>query len=49
MSAPAVDRRHAPVADVLIGAFATTRQGLLTRNPAGFAVVFPSLTVVTPA
>jgi hypothetical protein len=37
-----------PVADVLIGAFATTRQGLLTRNPADFAAVFPSLTVVRP-
>ncbi|MCX6539760.1 MAG: hypothetical protein NT151_12625 [Acidobacteria bacterium] len=37
-----------PVADVLIGAFASTRQGLLTRNPTDFAPVFPSLTIVTP-
>ena len=37
-----------PVADVLIGAFATTRQGLLTRNPADFGQVFPALTIVTP-
>jgi hypothetical protein len=37
-----------PVADVLIGAFAVTRQGLLTRNPSDFASVFPTLTVATP-
>jgi hypothetical protein len=37
-----------PVADILIGAFATTRQGLLTRNKTDFAPVFPSLTIMTP-
>jgi len=37
-----------PVADVLIGAFATTRSGLLTRNPKDFSRVFPSLTILTP-
>jgi predicted nucleic acid-binding protein len=37
-----------PIADVLIGAFATTRQGLLTRNRADFAPLFPSLTIGTP-
>ena len=38
-----------PVADVLIGAFASTRQGLLTRNPGDFALLFPMLTVASPA
>lgn len=37
------------VADVLIGAFASTRQGLLTRNPSDFSSVFPSLTVHAPS
>lgn len=37
-----------PVADVLIGAFASTRQGLLTRNPDDFALLFPMLTVASP-
>jgi predicted nucleic acid-binding protein len=38
-----------PVADVLIGAFAMNRDGLLTRNPADFAAVYPSLAIVGPA
>lgn len=38
-----VSRR--PIADVLIGAFAVARQGLLTRNPGDFSAVFPSLTI----
>lgn len=37
-----------PVADMLIGAFALGRRGLLTRNAADFLPVFPSLTLVTP-
>ncbi|HEV7668186.1 MAG TPA: type II toxin-antitoxin system VapC family toxin [Thermoanaerobaculia bacterium] len=32
-----------PLADILIGAFATRFQGLLTRNPSDFAPVFPGL------
>lgn len=36
------------VADVLIGAFAACRKGLLTRNAADFERVFPSLKIVTP-
>lgn len=38
-----------PIPEVLIGAFATTRQGLLTRNPSDFAAVFPFLDIVTPS
>ena len=38
-----------PVADILIGAFAAVRTGLLTRNPDDFKRVFPSLTFKTPA
>lgn len=32
-----------PIADVLIGAFAARRAGLITRNRADFAVLFPAL------
>ena len=32
-----------PLADILIGAFASRFQGLLTRNPADFSPVFPGL------
>jgi predicted nucleic acid-binding protein len=38
-----------PVADVLIGAFAANRSGLLTRNPSDFSAVYPSLRILTPA
>jgi hypothetical protein len=38
-----------PLADVLIGAFATRFQGLLTRNPADFKPIFPSLAIRAPA
>ncbi len=34
-----------PLADILIGAFATRFQGLLTRNPSDFAPVFPNLSL----
>ncbi len=37
-----------PVADILIGAFAVGRKGLLTRNADDFLPVFPALSVVTP-
>ena len=37
-----------PVADILIGAFACGRKGLLTRNEADFRAVFPTLTITTP-
>jgi predicted nucleic acid-binding protein len=35
-----------PVADVLIGAFASRFSGLLTRNEADFTSVFPNLSIV---
>jgi predicted nucleic acid-binding protein len=37
-----------PVADMLIGAFAVGRRGLLTRNAADFRPVFPTLRIVEP-
>jgi len=37
-----------PVADILIGAFALRRKGILTRNPSDFKRVFPKLKVITP-
>lgn len=37
-----------PVADILIGAFASGRKGLLTRNASDFRAVFPKLTIATP-
>ena len=37
-----------PIADVLIGAFATRFQGLLTRNSSDFRHAFPSLAIQTP-
>jgi len=37
-----------PLADILIGAFATRYQGLITRNPGDFARLFPSLTLRVP-
>ncbi len=37
-----------PLADVLIGAFATRFQGILTRNAADFRQVFPALKVIAP-
>jgi len=38
-----------PVADILIGGFATRFQGLVTRNPGDFAPWFPHLKIVVPA
>lgn len=37
-----------PVADILIGAFALRRKGLITRNADDFLSVFPPLHVLTP-
>ncbi len=37
-----------PVADVLIGAYASARQGIITRNVADFRVLFPSLPIASP-
>ena len=37
-----------PVADVLIGAFAGLRDGLLTRNEGDFRAVFPALKLLAP-
>jgi predicted nucleic acid-binding protein len=37
-----------PVADVLIGAFASRFQGLLTRNIADFASLLPGLKILEP-
>jgi predicted nucleic acid-binding protein len=38
-----------PLADVLIGAHAAVRDGLVTRNPGDFAAIFPDLEVAVPA
>lgn len=37
-----------PVEDILIGAFASQRGGLLTRNPGDFTPVFPALKILGP-
>ena len=37
-----------PIADVLVGAFASRFDGILTRNVADFQPVFPTLNIVTP-
>jgi predicted nucleic acid-binding protein len=37
-----------PVADILIGAFAANRRGLITRNPRDFRRNFPHLTILEP-
>lgn len=45
-------RRHGlprrPLADILIGAYAAGRSGLVTRNPDDFAGVFPGLELAVP-
>ena len=38
-----------PIADILIGAFAQRRRGLITRNAAEFRRWFGALTIVDPA
>ena len=37
-----------PIADILIGAFASRFDGLLSRNPADFRPIFPKLNFVVP-
>lgn len=37
-----------PIADVLIGAFASRFDGILTRNEADFRAAFPTLKIVAP-
>ncbi len=37
-----------PIADMMIGAFAQSRGGLITRNPNDFAMWFPKLPIVNP-
>lgn len=37
-----------PIADVLIGAFASRFEGILTRNEADFRAVFPALPITGP-
>ena len=37
-----------PLADILIGAFASRCDGILTRNERDFRAVFPSLTIAVP-
>jgi predicted nucleic acid-binding protein len=38
-----------PVADILIGAFASNRLGLITRNPRDFRPTFPNLPILEPS
>lgn len=37
-----------PIADVLIGAYASNRRGLITRNPGDFRRNFPDLQILEP-
>ena len=41
--------RKRPIADIMIGAYAMQRGGLITRNEAEFRSLFPSLTIFNPA
>ena len=38
-----------PIADVMIGAYALQKGGLITRNEADFRSLFPTLTIFNPA
>lgn len=38
-----------PLADILVGAFASRYQGLITRNAADFAPIFPGMNLQVPA
>ncbi len=44
------DRRtnRRPIADILVGAFAVSRSGLITRNSDDFAPIFPALEIRMP-
>jgi len=37
-----------PIADILIGAYASNRRGLITRNPSDFLRNFPNLSILEP-
>ena len=37
-----------PIADILIGAYATQKGGLITRNEADFKALYPDLTIFNP-
>ncbi|HMP71842.1 MAG TPA: type II toxin-antitoxin system VapC family toxin [Kiritimatiellia bacterium] len=37
-----------PVADILIGAFASRFEGVITRNPGDFSGAFPKLVIIQP-
>lgn len=37
-----------PLADILVGAHASARSGLVTRNPDDFAAIFPDLRLAVP-
>ena len=41
--------RKRPIADVLIGAYALTKGGLITRNEADFRVLYPTLRILNPS
>ena len=38
-----------PIADIMIGAFAMQKGGLITRNEPDFCLLYPSLTIFNPA
>ena len=38
-----------PLADILVGAFASRYQGLVTRNAGDFAAIFPGIDLNVPA
>jgi predicted nucleic acid-binding protein len=40
--------RKRPIADVLIGAYALQKGGLITRNEADFRTLYPTLTIFNP-
>ena len=40
--------RKRPIADILIGAYAMQKGGLITRNEAEFRTLYPTLTIFNP-
>jgi len=42
-----LDRKR-PIADILIGAYALTKGGLITRNESDFRALYPSLRILNP-
>jgi len=38
-----------PIADIMIGAYAMQKGGLITRNEDDFRVLYPNLTIFNPA